>query len=104
MLRSSVELRFHFNKNLNKGSHTGSTDIIKDSLKKLDLEKAEIKGQLDEDRLMTAANTIIKIITCSEFLVKMCQPWNETEKDDGYEAVAKTRSLEGLRATGVKIH
>lgn len=31
-----------------------STDKIKDRLEKLDLEKAELKGQLDRDRLMAA--------------------------------------------------
>ena len=37
-----------------------STDKIKDRLEKLDLEKAELKGQLDRDRLMAATNTVLK--------------------------------------------
>ena len=48
-----------------------STDKIKDRLEKLDLEKAELKGQLDRDRLMAATNTVIETITSPEFL-KRC--------------------------------
>ena len=40
-----------------------STDKIKDRLEKLDLEKAELKGQLDRDHLMAATNTVIETIT-----------------------------------------
>lgn len=52
---------------------------------------------------MTAANTILEIISFSEFVLKMCQARNEVEKNEGYEAVPKIRSLEGLRSAGVKI-
>ena len=48
-----------------------STDKIKDRLEKLDLEKAELKGQLDRDRLMAATNTVIETITSPEFVEKM---------------------------------
>ena len=47
-----------------------STDKIKDRLEKLDLEKAELKGQLDRDRLMAATNTVIETITSQEFVEK----------------------------------
>ena len=75
-----------------------STDKIKDRL-----EKAELKGQLDRDRLMAATNTVIETITSPEFVEKMRQAREEAEKDGGYEAVAKILSLEGLRAAGAKI-
>jgi len=80
-----------------------STDKIKDRLEKLDLEKAELKGQLDRDRLMAATNTVIETITSPEFVEKMRHARDEAEKDGGYEAVAKILSLEGLRAAGAKI-
>ena len=67
------------------------TDKIKDRLKKLDLEKAELKGQLDRDRLMAATNTVIETITSPEFVEKMSQAREEAEKDRGYEAVAKIK-------------
>ena len=80
-----------------------STDKIKDRLEKLDLEKAELKGQLDRDRLMAVTNTVIETITSLEFIEKMRQAREKAEKDEGYEAVAKILSLEGLRAAGAKI-
>ena len=40
-----------------------STDKIKGRLEKLDLEKAELMGQRDRDRLMAATNTVIETIT-----------------------------------------
>ena len=79
-----------------------STDKIKDRLEKLDLEKAERKGQLDRDRLMAATNTVIETITSLKFVEKMRQAREEAEKDGGYKAVAKILSLEGLRAAGAK--
>ena len=70
-----------------------STDKIKDRLEKLDLEKAELNGQLDRDRLMAATNTVIETITSPEFVEKMRPAREEAEKDGGYEAVAKILSL-----------
>ena len=75
-----------------------STDKITDRL-----EKAELKGDLDRDRLMAATNTVIETITSPEFVEKMRQAREAAEKDGGYEAVAKILSLEGLRAAGAKI-
>ena len=80
-----------------------STDKIKGRLEKLDLEKAELKGQRDRDRLMAATNTVIETITSPEFVEKTRQARDEAEKDGDYEAVAKILSLEGLRAAGAKI-
>lgn len=57
-----------------------STDKIKDRLEKLDLEKAELKGQLDRDRLMAATNTVIETITSPEFVEKTRQPRDEAKK------------------------
>ena len=47
-----------------------STDKIKDRLEKLDLDKAELKGQLNHDRLMAATNNVIETVTAAEFLEK----------------------------------
>jgi len=60
-----------------------STDKIKDRLEKLDLEKAELKGQRDRDSLMAATNTVIETITSLEFVEKMRQAREEAEKDGG---------------------
>ena len=57
-----------------------STDKIKDRLEKLDLEKAELKGQLERDRLMAATNTVIETITSPEFVEKMRHARDEPEK------------------------
>ena len=51
------------------------TDKIKDRL-----EKAELKGQLDRDRLMAETNTMIEMITSPEFVEKMRQALDEAEK------------------------
>jgi len=66
-----------------------STDKIKDRLEKLDLEKAELKGQLDRDRLMAATNTVIETITSPEFVEKMHQARDEAEKDGGYKPLQR---------------
>ena len=50
-----------------------STDKIKGLSKKLDLEMAELKDQLDCNRWMAATNTVIETITSPEFVEKMRQ-------------------------------
>ena len=57
-----------------------STDKIKDRLEKLDLEKAELKGQLDRDRLMAATNTVIETITSAEFVKKSAKLGKKPKK------------------------
>ena len=67
-----------------------STDKIKDRLEKLDLEKAELKGQLERDCLIAATNTVIETITSPEFVKKMRHARDEAEKDGGYQAVRRS--------------
>lgn len=69
----------------------------------LDAKRAEVKHQLDRERLVKITGSVIETITSPEFIERMRVVREKAANGDGLEEVGKMLTLEGLRKAGADI-
>ena len=76
---------------------------LRQKMVELDVERFEVKGQLDRERLRTVTNDVIETITSPQFIEKMRIAREKASEDDGMSAVSQLLSIDGLRKAGAEI-
>jgi hypothetical protein len=78
-------------------------EAAKQQLDELDEQRANVKNQLDRERLVRVTGSVIETITSPAFVEKMRQARKAATEGAGMDAAAEFLSLEGLRAAGADI-
>jgi hypothetical protein len=78
-------------------------EAAKQQLDGLDQQRANVKNQLDRERLVRVTGSVIETITSPVFVEKMRQARKAAAEGAGMDAAAEFLSLEGLRAAGADI-
>lgn len=76
---------------------------LEDRMAKVDAERAEIKAQLDRERLVKITSNVIETITAPEFIERMRVARDEAADGAGMEKVGEMLTIEGLRKAGADI-
>ncbi|MEI9994467.1 MAG: hypothetical protein WDM91_07725 [Rhizomicrobium sp.] len=69
----------------------------------IDTQRAEVKSQLDRERLVRVTNSVIETITSPQFIEKMRQAREKIAGGAGIETAGQLLSLESLRGAGAEI-